>query len=58
MATTLLMEDVYAKLREKLELGELAPGTQLVNRTLGKELGVSTVTIREAIHRLTSEGLV
>lgn len=53
-----LMEQAYAKLRDKLEAGELSPGMRLVNRTLGKELGVSTVTLREAIHRLSSEGLV
>lgn len=53
-----LMEHAYAKLRNKLETGELLPGTRLVNRTLGKELGVSTVTLREAIHRLSSEGIV
>ena len=53
-----LMEQAYAKLRGKLETGELSPGERLVNRTLGKELGVSTVTLREAIHRLSSEGIV
>ena len=53
-----LMAGAYEKLRRKLESGELAPGAQLVNRKLGEELGVSTVTLREAIHRLTSEGLV
>jgi DNA-binding GntR family transcriptional regulator len=38
--------------------GELPPGTRLVNRALGAEFGLSTVTVREAIHRLTSEGLI
>jgi DNA-binding GntR family transcriptional regulator len=54
----LLMEQAYAKLRAKLEKGDLPPGTQLVNRALSKEFGVHTVTVREAIHRLASEGLV
>jgi DNA-binding GntR family transcriptional regulator len=53
-----LTERAYKLLRNKLETGELAPGTQLVNRALGKELGLSTGTIRGAIHRLASEGLV
>ena len=52
------MEYAYAELRDRVWTGELPPGTRLVNRTLGKELGVSTVTVREAIQRLTSEGLV
>ncbi|WP_425395396.1 GntR family transcriptional regulator [Aeoliella sp.] len=52
------MEFAYAKLRDKVCGGEFPPGHRLVNRTLGKELGVSTVTVREAIHRLASEGLV
>ncbi|MEX0642911.1 MAG: GntR family transcriptional regulator [Pirellulales bacterium] len=58
MQPATLMEQVYRDLRAKVELGELAPGSQLVNRTLCKELGVSTIPLREAIQRLTSEGLV
>lgn len=57
MAAT-LMEKAYQHLRTKFESGELLPGSQLVNRTLCKEMGVSTIPLREAIQRLTSEGLV
>lgn len=53
-----LTEHAYKLIRNKLESGELTPGTQLVNRSLGKEFGLSTGTIRGAIHRLASEGLV
>ena len=53
-----LMEKAYQGLRSKFETGELLPGSQLVNRTLCKELGVSTIPLREAIQRLSSEGLV
>lgn len=52
------MQIAYDRLRAKMLSGELAPGTRLVNRALGEELGVSTVTVREALHRLASEGLV
>jgi DNA-binding GntR family transcriptional regulator len=52
------MQHAYERLREKMLNGELAPGSRLVNRALGAEFGLSTVTVREAIHRLTSEGLV
>jgi DNA-binding GntR family transcriptional regulator len=53
-----LMEKAYKNLRTKFELGELPPGAQLVNRTLCKEFGVSTIPLREAIQRLASEGFV
>lgn len=52
------MEFAYNQLRDKVWSGELKPGDRLVNRTLGEQLGVSTVTIREAIHRLASDGVV
>jgi DNA-binding GntR family transcriptional regulator len=52
------MEFAYSQLRDKVLTGDLKPGDRLVNRTLGEELGVSTVTIREAIHRLASDGVV
>jgi DNA-binding GntR family transcriptional regulator len=48
----------YRAIRRKLETGELAPGTRLVNRTLAKEIGTSPIPVREALNRLASEGLV
>jgi DNA-binding GntR family transcriptional regulator len=48
----------YRAIRRKLESGELAPGTRLVNRTLAKEIGTSPIPVREALNRLASEGLV
>jgi len=50
--------DTYQILRNRVVTGELAGGTRLVNRTLGKEMGVSHVPVREALHRLVSDGLV
>lgn len=55
---TNLSERSYQFLREQLSNGKLRPGDQLVNRTLAKEIGVSIVPVREAINRLSSEGLV
>lgn len=52
------MQEAYQRIRTWLLRGELAPGDRLVNRSLGTTLGVSTVTVREALHRLSSEGLV
>lgn len=48
----------YEHLRRKLINGELAPGARLSNRVLAQEIGVSFTPVREAIHRLASEGLV
>lgn len=48
----------YRAIRCKLESGEIAPGTRLVNRTLAKEIGTSPIPVREALSRLASEGLV
>jgi len=38
--------------------GELLAGAQLVNRSLAEEMSVSLAPVREAIHRLATEGLV
>jgi DNA-binding GntR family transcriptional regulator len=51
-------EKSYARLREKLAAGQLAPGQRLVNRALADEFGVSVIPLREAINRLASEGIV
>ncbi len=53
-----LAEKTYQQLRRKVLRGELQPGDQLVNRTLAEEMGVSLAPVREAIHRLATEGLV
>ena len=51
-------ENSYARLREKLVAGELAPGQRLVNRSLADEFEVCVIPLREAINRLASEGLI
>lgn len=53
-----LSEKTYQELRRKLLRGELAAGSQLVNRALAQEMEVSLAPLREALHRLASEGLV
>lgn len=53
-----LSEKAYDHIRKRLVGGELAPGSRLVNRTLASEIGVSVIPVREAIHRLATEGLV
>lgn len=53
-----LAEKSYDYIRRKLSDGKLPPGKRLVNRTLASEIGVSVIPVREAIHRLASEGLI
>lgn len=48
----------YEELRSMLAEGRLEPGTQLVNRKLADEIGMSMTPVREAVTRLASEGLV
>ncbi len=53
-----LSEKSYRHIYRKLSRGELSPGARLVNRVLATEIGVSVIPVREAIHRLASEGLI
>jgi DNA-binding GntR family transcriptional regulator len=53
-----LAQRAYVALRKRLRSGQLAPGARLVNRSLAAELGFSFTPVREAISRLSSEGLV
>ncbi|MCL9796327.1 GntR family transcriptional regulator, partial [Frankia sp. AgKG'84/4] len=49
---------VYRYLRQAVMTGEIAPGARLVEDRLAEELAVSRTPVREALQRLTSEGLV
>ncbi|TWU39638.1 GntR family transcriptional regulator [Novipirellula artificiosorum] len=53
-----LAEKSYDYIRGKLASHDLPPGKRLVNRVLASEIGVSVIPVREAIHRLASEGFV
>jgi len=46
------------RLREAILSGELKPGDRLVERQLGEQLGISQVSVREALQQLEHEGLV
>ncbi len=47
---------LYRQMRTRIMHGELAPGTPLTLRGLGREFGVSMTPAREAIRRLAAEG--
>lgn len=51
-------EIVYNKLKSAILNRVLAPGTQLVENTISKKLNTSRTPIRNAIRKLSSEGLI
>ncbi len=58
IAATSLVDGTYALLRTRILDGTLAPGTHLRQIELSRELGVSRTPLREALARLTVDGLV
>ena len=48
----------YARMRELILAGELAPGAVLPQAALARTIGISTTPLREALRRLKQEGLV
>lgn len=51
-------ERVYRYLRQRITTGEYGGGIRLTEEEIADDLGVSRTPIREALQRLTSEGLV
>lgn len=51
-------EQVYEILKRDLRSGRLAQGEDLVEARLAKQLGVSRAPIREAVQRLSQDGLI
>ena len=49
---------VHRRLKEEIELGELAPGTPMSELSLVERTGASRTPVREALRRLAAEGLV
>lgn len=57
-SSELLIDNVYARLRELIISGVLRSGQKLVDRDLAEQLGVSRTPVREALGRLAMTGLV
>lgn len=51
-------EMAYLRIRERILSGHYSPGYRLVIAQLARELGVSAIPVREAVHRLNAEGIV
>lgn len=49
---------VYARLRELIVHGRLAPGARVIESELAERLGTSRTPVRSALHRLQGEGFV
>lgn len=51
-------ELIIEEIRRRLRKGQLVPGQRIVGSELANEMGCSRIPVREAIHRLTGEGLI
>lgn len=53
-----LNEQVYEKIRSDIVSGKFAPGTRIIDLQIADQYGISRTPVRDAIQRLTREGLV
>ncbi|OYR24923.1 FCD domain protein [Brucella lupini] len=53
-----MADKIYVRLRVAIMSGQLAPGQKLIYRTLAEEMGVSPTPVRDAVHRLMSDGIL
>lgn len=53
-----IADQVYALLRDRIVMVDLDPGAPINERALVEQLGVSRTPIREAVRRLSKEGLI
>ena len=53
-----LREIVYEELKRQIMIGEIPPGTRMMEVELAEKIGVSRTPVREAIRKLEKEGLI
>ena len=58
LARDTLNQKVYFHLREMILSGEINSGTQIEERVLAEEMGVSRTPLREAIGQLSNDGII
>src|SRR3989337_152357 len=56
--STTLADDIYETVRSDILACRMAPGTKIKINDLGERNGVSLGAVREALSRLSAEGLV
>ncbi|WP_435138817.1 GntR family transcriptional regulator [Pseudopelagicola sp. nBUS_19] len=55
---TSTVQRIEAELTDEISVGDLAPGTRLDETSLAERFGVSRTPIREALSRLTAQGIL
>jgi DNA-binding GntR family transcriptional regulator len=58
LKTTSLPDAVYEALRESIVLGAIGPGTAVTENAVAAQFGVARPTVKAAIERLVSDGLL
>lgn len=58
MLYTSLKEMVYQSLKQKIVSGEIKPGDRIFEEEIATNLNASRTPVREAVNRLTAEGLL
>ncbi|MEZ0291468.1 MAG: GntR family transcriptional regulator, partial [Solirubrobacteraceae bacterium] len=52
-----MVDLAYERIRAMIDSGEIPPGARLGQVELAEQLGISRTPVREALRRLTGEGL-
>jgi DNA-binding GntR family transcriptional regulator len=55
---TPLRDEVYRQILDRVQRGEVVPGTRIRDTALSSDLGVSRTPVREALLRLTRDGVL
>jgi DNA-binding GntR family transcriptional regulator len=53
-----ILDQIYEALKERILLGQIAPGERIIESTIAKELRTSRTPVRGAFQRLIQDGLV
>lgn len=53
-----MSDEIYPILRQAILEERLSPGVRIIEERLARELGVSRIPVREALHKLESDGFV
>lgn len=55
---TLIRDQIYERVKQEILLGNVAPGSRVLEGRLAKQLNVSRTPVREALHVLEMEGFL